>query len=65
MDARQALASEQTAPTMPTFAKLDAQGLNAAGQPARRQQRAELTASDGVAGDHLGGPVALSGVSSW
>jgi hypothetical protein len=39
--------------------------LRSARQPAAGlpswQQRAELTAPDGVAGDHLGGPVALSG----
>ncbi len=32
----------------------------AATTPARWQQQAELTASDGEAGDHLGGPVAVS-----
>jgi hypothetical protein len=59
--AREALAGGQTARTV--------QAYDAAGLPARWQQRAELTARDGVAGDHLGGPVALNGglalVGAW
>jgi len=61
---REALTSEQTAPVGLILAQRDAQAYGAAGWPARWQQRAELTASDGVADDHLGGPVALSGAAA-
>jgi hypothetical protein len=69
MYARDSLTGEQMPPTSLIFTMRHAQAHGEAGQTSPWQQRAELTASDGVAGDHLGGPVALSGstalVGAW